>query len=171
MSTPDQTTNFKLVVLKDDPREWNSELLAEAGGAIYSTYLVDTHAPVNCAEITPSFYFRHLFSTPKNDDDNGSVNEKVREAYLQCENDKYIHCASAQKWLDSSTVYDFGVEIKLPDEEDRRAKEDEYAEYAEANRGGFEFPRIDRPQQTPNKPSSPPPDQDASPQKPGKPRP
>lgn len=171
MSTPDQTTNFKLVVLKDDPREWKPEILEEAGGVIYSTYLVDTHAPVNCAELTPSFYFRHLFSTPKEDDGNGSIHEKVREGYLQCDNDKHIHCASALKWLDSSTVYDFGVEIRLLDEEDRRAKEDEYAEYAEANRGRFELPRTSKPHQSPEDAPAAPPTPDTGTQKPGRPRP
>lgn len=138
-------SHFKLVVMRDADRDWSSDLLKRAGGAIYSTYLVDVQSATNCAELTPSCYFRHLFSTPLAFDRSGALDEEIRKGVAGCDNDKYIHVGDAMKIVAEHEVHDFGLRVKPADESEAREIEDECAEWAEANRGGFEFPPSVRP--------------------------
>ena len=134
--------HFKVVVF-DETRNWREDVVTRAGGKIFSTYLFDAGQRTYCCEITPSYDLRHLFSTPLVDDENGTVEEVLREGEAGNDNDGYYHCNAIDRDLGNTLVHDFGVELVDDDgdiAETRESLMEDYREWSQGNCGGLEFP-------------------------------
>lgn len=135
--------HFKVVVF-DETRYWTEDAVSKAGGKIYATYLYDSNCHTYCCELTPSYYLIHLFSTPLEDDEDGSAAEMIRAAQAGDDQNGYYHCRSIDSLPAELFVHDFGLDLVDDNEElgeSRDELEAQYREWCQGNCGGLEFPK------------------------------
>ena len=68
--------HLKAVVF-DETRHWCNDVAAIVGGRIYRTYLFDTERAVNCCELTLSYELWPMYTTPLEDDEEGTAHEQL----------------------------------------------------------------------------------------------
>lgn len=137
-----RVANYKVVVF-DETEYWSPDMVEKAGGKIYATYLFDSASATYCCELTPSYYLIHLFSTPLQDTEDGTVEQEIREAESGCDNDAYYHCHSIDSQLAQCLVHDFG--LVLADETSDIGVslsdiEEGYREWCQGNCDGLQLP-------------------------------
>lgn len=93
-------TKFRIVVLNQTDI-FPEGLVKQAGGAIFGAYLYDALRPTHCCEIMPSFELWPLYLTPYQDDEVGSVNEKLTELMREIDI-RYVHCQAIERMPDAN---------------------------------------------------------------------
>lgn len=100
--------HIKLVVLEES--EYWSEAVRKRAGRLFATYMFDANEETFCAEITPSYYLHHLYTTPTQNGDDDDLDELIRMEEAGSDNNRYMHCRTIDG-MPTTHFHDGGEEV------------------------------------------------------------